>query len=127
MDYLSLLVAFLTGYAVRGILSHLYLIGRMSDFTKKVASQVDLLLVTVAQDVEFVKTTKYQTLIDSGSDNNLIIRERNMDDYMFGKWKKTIVKTYIDNYPHEFKRHHIKFSNWEEMVQEFNKKQGGNL
>ena len=127
MEYVYLLGAFLIGYGLRGMLSYLYLIGRMGDFTKKVATQVDMLLITVLQDIEFIKTAKYQTLEASVQDKNLVIRERNMDDYMFDKWKKTVVKTYMENYPKEFKRHHLKFQNWDEMVQEFNKKQGGNL
>ena len=121
IGYLHLLTAFLIGYFIRGMLSRLYLIGRMSDFTKKVASQVDLLLVSVSQDIEFIKTAKYDTLRDSGCDKNLLIRERNMDEYAFDKWKKTVIKTYIENYPSEYRRHHVKFNTWNEMVDRFDK------
>lgn len=122
MDYLVILIGFLAGFAVRGFLSQLHMIGSTGEFTKRVAAQAELLLVTVAQDIEFIKTAKYQALNDSGSDRNLVIREKNMDDYMFDKWKKTVVKTYIENYPKEFRKHHVKFCDWETMVQEFNKK-----
>ena len=123
MEYLYLFLAFMAGYVIRGLLANLYLIGRMSDFTKKVANQTQLFLSTVVQDIEFIKMAKYEVLNDSGCDKNLIIRERNMDEYTFNKWKQTVVKTYIDNYPSEFRKHHIKFDNWNQMVEQFNAKQ----
>lgn len=123
MEYLYLFLAFMAGYVIRGLLANLYLIGRMSDFTKKVANQTQLFLSTVVQDIEFIKMAKYEVLNDSGCDKNLIIRERNMDEYTFNKWKQTVVKTYIDNYPAEFRKHHIKFDNWNQMVEQFNAKQ----
>ena len=123
MEYLYLFLAFMAGYVIRGLLANLYLIGRMSDFTKKVANQTQLFLSTVVQDIEFIKMAKYEVLNDSGCDKNLIIRERNMDEYTFNKWKQTVVKTYIDNYPAELRKHHIKFDNWNQMVEQFNAKQ----
>jgi hypothetical protein len=111
--------AFLMGYLVRGLLSFLYTVGKTGNFVRKVTLQVIELIVVMAQDIEFIKAAKYKTLEDAGVDPNTLIREKNMEVYSHEKWKNMIVKSFISNYPEEFRKHFVPFENWNEMVQHF--------
>ncbi len=119
---LYILIAFMLGYMVRGALSFLYMAGKSASFVQKVTFQVQQQIITVAQDIEFIKEAKHSTLVDAGVDKNLIIRESNMDKYNHEKWKTMIVKTYVDEFPDEFRKHLLSFHDWQSMVDDFNTK-----
>ena len=122
IEILYILTAFMAGFMVRGVLSFLYIIVKTGTFVQKVTLQVQEQIITVAQDIEFIKEAKHLALVDAGVDDGLIIRERNMDDYNHRKWKTMIIKSYLENYPEEFKKHFISFHDWDSMVSEFNAK-----
>ena len=115
MEYAPLALAFLIGYMLRGLFSYIMIIGRAGVFVDKVGKQVLKLLITVAQDVEFIKHLKYDILEEAGATNSLK-RERNMDEYNFEKWKVMVIESYLTNYPPQYRKQFVKFSNWEEAV-----------
>lgn len=115
MEYASLALAFLIGYMLRGLFSYIMTIGRAGVFVDKVGTQALKLLITVAQDVEFIKHLKYDMLEEKGATNSLK-RERNMDEYNFEKWKTMVIDSYLTNYPPQYRKQFVKFSNWEEAV-----------
>jgi len=115
MEYAPLALAFLIGYMLRGLFSYIMTIGRAGVFVDKVGKQVLKLLITVAQDVEFIKHLKYDILEEAGATNSLK-RERNMDEYNFEKWKVMVIESYLTNYPPQYRKQFVKFSNWEEAV-----------
>lgn len=115
MEYAPLALAFLIGYMLRGLFSYIMIIGRAGVFVDKVGKQVLKLLITVAQDVEFIKHLKYDILEEAGATNSLK-RERNMDEYNFEKWKVMVIESYLANYPPQYRKQFVKFSNWEEAV-----------
>ena len=119
---LYILIAFMLGYLVRGALCFLYMAGKSAAFVQKVTFQVQQQIITLAQDIEFIKEAKHSTLVDAGVDKNLIIRESNMDKYNHEKWKTMIVKTYVDEFPDEFRKHLLSFHDWQSMVDDFNTK-----
>ena len=120
IDLLYLASAFLLGYIVRGTLAFLYNLGTMANFVKDITYELQGLIIGVAQDVEFIKDAKYQILDSAGADENLIKRERNMDEYSFNQWRNIVVKTYISKFPHKFKNTFVKFNDWDGMVFQFN-------
>tara|TARA_Y100000592_G_C5478501_1_gene323869 strand:+ start:4133 stop:4579 length:447 start_codon:yes stop_codon:yes gene_type:complete len=120
IDLLYLASAFLLGYIVRGTLAFLYNLGTMANFVKDITYELQGLIIGVAQDVEFIKEAKYQILDSAGADENLIKRERNMDEYSFNQWRNIVVKTYISKFPHKFKNTFVKFNDWDGMVFQFN-------
>ena len=120
IDLLYLASAFLLGYIVRGTLAFLYNLGTMANFVKDMSYELQGLIIGVAQDIEFIKEAKYQTLHSAGADENLIKRERNMDEYSFNQWRSIVVKTYISKFPHRFKNTFVKFNDWDGMVFQFN-------
>ena len=67
MEYAPLALAFLIGYMLRGLFSYIMIIGRAGVFVDKVGKQVLKLLITVAQDVEFIKHLKYDILEEAGA------------------------------------------------------------
>ena len=120
IDLLYLASAFLLGYIVRGTLAFLYNLGTMANFVKDMSYELQGLIIGVAQDIEFIEEAKYQTLHSAGADENLIKRERNMDEYSFNQWRSIVVKTYISKFPHRFKNTFVKFNDWDGMVFQFN-------
>ena len=92
----------------------------MANFVRDMTYELQGLIIGVAQDIEFVKEAKYQILHSAGADENLIKRERNMDEYSFKQWRGIVVKTYISKFPHKFKNTFVKFDDWDGMVFQFN-------
>ena len=39
-----------------------------------------------------------------------------MDEYNFEKWKVMVIESYLANYPPQYRKQFVKFSNWEEAV-----------
>tara|TARA_Y100001973_G_C5204876_1_gene340699 strand:+ start:1700 stop:2104 length:405 start_codon:yes stop_codon:yes gene_type:complete len=124
IDFLYLASAFLFGYLVRGALSFLYNFGSMGNLVREISHELQGLIIGVAQDIEFIKEAKYQSLHSCGADENLIKRERNMDEYSFNQWRSLIVKSYISKYPLKFRKAFVKFDDWDGMIRQFNHERG---
>ena len=111
------LVGFI-GYLVGCAVTNLMTVGRMGMFVEKVGLQVLKLIMAVAEDVEFVRALKYKKL-EEADDPASAIRQKNMDDYEFTRWKKTVVDSYLASFPTAYKRQFVKFSDWDEAVRHF--------
>ena len=112
MEYaLGGLIGYLMGCAVTNLMT----VGRMGMFVEKVGLQVLKLIMAVAEDVEFVRALKYKKL-EEANDPATAIRQKNMDDYEFTRWKKTVVDSYLASFPPTYKKQFVKFSDWDEAV-----------
>lgn len=111
------LVGFI-GYLVGCAVTNLMTVGRMGMFVEKVGLQVLKLIMAVAEDVEFVRALKYKKL-EEADDPASAIRQKNMDDYEFTRWKKTVVDSYLASFPQTYKKQFVKFSDWDEAVRHF--------
>ena len=75
------------------------------------------LMVTIAEDVEFVRAMKYRIAEEAG-DSATATRQKNVDDYEYARWKKSAIDSYLSSYPDTFKRQ-IPFSDWDGAVKHF--------
>ena len=116
MEYASLSLAGLIGYMLGWILANLMHLGRVALMVEKTGLQTLKLMVSVAEDVEFIRAMKYRIAEDV--DSATAIRQRNVDDYEYEKWKKTVVDSYLSSYPAVFKRQ-VPFSDWDSAVKHF--------
>ena len=107
------------GYVLGIVWSNLVTIGRTGMFVQKVCDQTLKLIINVAEDVEFIRAMKYDA-IDQTGDSATTIRERNMDEYNFKRWKSSVIQGYLDNYPTLYRRQFVKFSDWDGAIQHLN-------
>ena len=107
------------GYVLGIIWSNLVTIGRTGMFVQKVGDQTLKLIINVAEDVEFIKAMKYDA-IEFNGDSATALRERNMDEYNFKRWKSSVIQGYLDNYPTLYRRQFVKFSDWDGATQYLN-------
>jgi len=124
MEY-TWILPLVAGYVLGIIWSNLVTIGRTGLFVQKIGDQALKLIVNVAEDVEFIKAIKYDIAEEVG-DKATAIRERNMDEYNFKKWKLTVIQSFLDNYPTVYRRQFIKFSDWDGAIEHLNKQHGKN-
>jgi hypothetical protein len=108
----------LIGYLVACAVTNLMTMGRMGMFVEKVSLQVLKLIMSAAEDIEFLRALKYKALEDA-NETATLIRQRNMDDYEFDRWKKAAIDNYLTSFPPVYKKQFVKFSDWDQAVQYF--------
>ena len=118
MEYASLSLAGLIGYILGWALANLMHVGRTALFVEKSGLQTLKLMVMIAEDVEFVRAIKYRIAEEEFGDSATAIRQRNIDDYEYAKWKKTAIDSYLSSYPATFKGQ-VPFSDWDGAVRHF--------
>tara|TARA_S200000501_G_C20620920_1_gene654553 strand:+ start:164 stop:535 length:372 start_codon:yes stop_codon:yes gene_type:complete len=116
MEYASLGLAGLIGYMLGWLLANIVHLGRVGLLVEKTGLQALKLMVSVAEDVEFVRAMKYR--VAEEVDSATAIRQRNVDDYEYDRWKRTAVDNYLSSYPAVFKRQ-VPFSDWDGAVKHF--------
>ena len=113
MEYASLGLAGLIGYMLGWLLANIVHLGRVGLLVEKTGLQALKLVVSVAEDVEFVRAMKYRIAEDV--DSATAIRQRNVDDYEYDRWKRAVVDSYLSSYPTVFRRQ-VPFSDWDGAV-----------
>lgn len=106
------------GYLIGCAVTNLMTIGRTGMFVEKVSLQALKLIMSAAEDIEFLRALKYKAL-DDANETATLIRQRNMDDYEFDRWKKAAIDNYLNSFPPVYKKQFVKFSDWEQAVQYF--------
>jgi len=117
MGYASLGLAGLIGYMLGWTLANLMHLGRVALLVEKTGLQTLKLMVSVAEDVEFVRAMKYRIAEDLG-DSATATRQRNVDDYEYERWKRVAVDNYLSSYPAVFRRQ-VQFNDWNGAVKHF--------
>ncbi len=107
------------GYVLGILWSKLVAIGRTGLLVQKAGNQALNLIINVAEDIEFIKTIKYD-IAEEVADKATAIRERNMDEYNLNRWKMSVIQNYLDNYPPLYRRQFVKFSDWDGAIQHLN-------
>tara|TARA_B100000073_G_C23709595_1_gene563729 strand:- start:1273 stop:1650 length:378 start_codon:yes stop_codon:yes gene_type:complete len=118
MEYASLGLAGLIGYMVGWALANIMQLGRTALFVERTGLQTLKLMVTIAEDVEFVRTLKYRIAEEEFGDNAAALRQKNVDDYELARWKKAVIDSYLSSYPATFKRQ-VPFNDWDGAVRHF--------
>tara|TARA_B100000676_G_scaffold193725_1_gene190432 strand:- start:277 stop:654 length:378 start_codon:yes stop_codon:yes gene_type:complete len=123
MEYASLGLAGLIGYMLGWFLANIMHLGRTGLMVEKVGLQTLKLMVGVAQDIEFIRAIKYRIAEDEFGDSATAIRQRNVDDYEYEKWKRSAVDTFLTAYPVVFRRQ-VPFTDWDSAVKHFENNRG---
>ena len=108
----------LIGYLVGCAITNLMTVGRMGMFVERVGLQSLKLMISATEDIEFFRALKYKKL-EEAEDKATIIRQKNMDDYEFGRWKKAAIDNYLASFPTTYRKQFVKFSDWEGAVKHF--------
>lgn len=117
MEYASLGLAGLIGYMVGYAIANIMQLGRTALFVERAGLQTLKLMATVAEDVAFMRAMKYRIAEESG-DAATAIRQKNVDEYEYNRWKKTAIDSYLSSYPAVFKRQ-VPFSDWDGAIKHF--------
>lgn len=117
MEYASLGLVGLIGYMMGFAIANIMHLGRTAMFVEKTGLQILKLMVTIAEDVEFVRAMKYRSAEEAG-DSATAVRQKNVDDYEYNRWKKATIDSYLSSYPDTFKRQ-VPFNDWDGAVKHF--------
>jgi hypothetical protein len=123
MEYASLSLAGFIGYMIGYAVSNLITLGKTGVLVEKMGLQALRLLVTISEDVEFIRAMKHRLSKDAG-DTATAIRQQNMDDYEFDRWKKSTLSSFLSAYPEVFRKRQAPFSDWEGAVRHLEKNKG---
>jgi len=103
---------FFAGVFAYRTLVMLFAYGHMNVFVKSVADQTLKMMGTVAEDIGFIRETKYKGMSEAGHSDDAIKTIRDIDDRVFNGWKSMCISHMLVNYPQPYRRS-LKFEDWE--------------
>ena len=118
MEYASLGLAGLIGYMVGFAIANIMQLGKTAMFVEKMGLQTLKLMVTLSEDIEFMRAMKYRIAEEEFGDSAAAVRQKNMDDYEYSRWKKATIDNYLSSYPASFKRQ-VPFGDWDGAIKHF--------
>tara|TARA_R100000008_G_scaffold71950_1_gene49937 strand:+ start:323 stop:742 length:420 start_codon:yes stop_codon:yes gene_type:complete len=69
-------------------------------YVDEVLIKLLLIVVTISEDVEYIKSTKYHIMRECDYDLNEIKAQKNIDEFEFSKWKNRVIRTIITRHPY---------------------------
>ena len=69
-------------------------------YVDEVLIKLLLIFVTIIEDVEYIKSTKYSIMRECGYEANEIKAQKNLDEFEFAKWRNRVVRTIITRHPY---------------------------
>ena len=69
-------------------------------YVDEVLIKLLLIFVTIIEDVEYIKSTKYNIMRECGYEANEIKAQKNLDEFEFAKWRNRVVRTIITRHPY---------------------------
>ena len=69
-------------------------------YVDEVLIKLLLIMVTIGEDVDYIKSTKYQIMSECDYGTNEIKAQKNIDEYEFTKWRNRVVRTIITRHPY---------------------------
>tara|TARA_B100001123_G_C14941669_1_gene879934 strand:- start:207 stop:605 length:399 start_codon:yes stop_codon:yes gene_type:complete len=114
------LIWFFAGVFAYRTLVMLFTYGHMSQFVQGVTDQTLKMMGTAAEDIGFIRETKYKTMSEAGHTDDAIDTIRTIDERVFNGWKSVCVSHMLVNYPQPYKRS-LKFEDWEGAMAELDR------
>jgi|TARA_R110000796_G_scaffold235229_1_gene354201 hypothetical protein len=93
---------FFGGALCYGIVAKVMDIGHSYKFVKKTTDQMVMLLISVSQDVAFIKSLKYETMEDMKVPEEQIELVKKLDDETFKAWKEITFLKIVQIYPKQY-------------------------
>ena len=114
------LIWFFAGIFAYRTLTMLLVYGHMSVLVQSVTDQTLKMMGTVAEDVGFIRQTKYKHMAESGQTEEAIKAIREVDDRSYNIWKSMCVSHMLGNYPQPYRRS-LKFEDWDSAMLELDR------
>jgi len=114
------LIWFFAGVFTYRTLAALFVYGHMNLFVQGITDQTLKLMGTVAEDVGFIRETKYKHMANSGQSTEAIGSIREVDDRSYNMWKSVCISRMLVNYPQPYRRQ-LKFEDWEGAMLELDR------
>jgi len=111
---------FFAGVFTYRTLAALFVYGHMNLFVRNVTEQSLKMMGTVAEDVGFIRETKYKHMAHAGQTDEEIKAIRDVDDRSYNMWKSLCISHMLVNYPQPYRRS-LKFEDWESAMEELDR------
>lgn len=79
-------------------------------YVNEVLIKILLIAITIMEDIEYIKSTKYHMMSQCGYDENEIKAQKNIDNHDFAKWKAMIIRSIVTRHPYP---KDLEFSSWD--------------
>jgi len=111
---------FFIGALAYKVLSTLMGYGKLALFGREIILCSMRLLVTLTEDVAYMRQLKYLQMKKSGKTDQEVEDVKAIDDQTLDNWKQSVITKFHTSYPTHF-RGIIKFETWEEALVLFTK------
>ena len=99
MDYYSIAIGFITGFACSQILVGLLGLGRSVRFFREIEQQSIMILASVTEALAYIQQVKHNYMIEVGTPESTIKLTKNVEDHNFELWKASVISNVKSNYP----------------------------
>ena len=82
-------------------------------YVNEVLIKILLIAVTIMEDIEYIKSTKYHMMGECGYDENEIKAQKNIDDHDFRKWKAMVIRSIVTRHPYP---KDLEFNSWDGAI-----------
>ena len=122
-----IMTAFL--WAVFGAISYKFIstifrAGQYTLFAKKIVYHSLVLLVSVVEDLAFMRELKYSQMNESDMSGEQIKLVKKVDEQILNIWKNNSIKVFKNSFPTPLESI-VKFNTWQEAMNELNKMHRG--
>ena len=120
MEEYKEIIWFFGGIFAYRTLAAILVYGHMAALVKETVIQALKIMGTVAEDVGFIKETKYKYMATAGASDEDIQRIRDIDDRTFNMWKSTCIAHMLVSCPKMY-MHTFKFDDWTSAMEELDR------
>lgn len=114
MDLLLILLGISIGFFIYSLYQNFYNAIKSEILLRESEKSALLLLVSAAESIAFLQTIKYKTMEEYKVNNDTIKKTKQIDDYNFTAWKRSVINNLLNVYPKSLRKR--RYIDWDSAM-----------
>lgn len=114
VDLLLILLGISIGFFIYSLYQNFYNALKSEILLRESEKSALLLLVSAAESIAFLQTIKYKTMEEYKVNNDTIKKTKQIDDYNFTTWKRSVINNLLNVYPKSLRKR--RYIDWDSAM-----------
>jgi len=114
VDLLLILLGISIGFFIYSLYQNFYNAIKSEILLRESEKSALLLLVSAAESIAFLQTIKYKTMEEYKVNNDTIKKTKQIDDYNFTAWKRSVINNLLNVYPKSLRKR--RYIDWDSAM-----------